>query len=116
MLKTKEERYEFDFTEQINAGGKEGLKAIVFDVVPVSEKECMMTGIKKGHLIIQSEEKDLGKEKDGEEMSGHTPFGFIEFVDESNLALAQQGLELIQRAIFDDSELREELEENNEVK
>ena len=98
-MKAKNERYEFSFDEQINAGGKEDLKGFVFDVCPkgsdpmTSEKPC---------IILQSEDK-------GE---GHTPFGYIEFADMDNLELAQIGLEILQQAVHRDVELKEELKKD----
>ena len=98
MLKAREERYEFSFTEQINNGGKEELKGLAIDVSPKGDKDGLMSS-KKPQLIIQSEDK-------GE---GHIPFGYIEFEDMGNLELAQIGLELIQKAIFDDQEFKDEV-------
>lgn len=92
-MKIKEERYEFYFDEQINSGGKEGLRGIVIDISPKGQKP-MTTG--KPCLVFMSEDK--GEIKGVEQ--GHIPFGYIQFRDLKNLRLAQQGLEMIQAAIF----------------
>ena len=103
-MKAKNERYEFSFDEQINAGGSEKLEGFVFDVCP---KGCDPMTDKKPCIVLMSEDK--GNDKKGNEI-GHSPFGYIEFADMSNLELAQMGLEIFQQAIFRDSEVKEELE------
>lgn len=102
MLKAKEERYEFSFTEQINGGGKEDLKGLAIDVLPKGDKDGLMSS-KNPQIIIQSEDK-------GE---GHTPYGYIEFKDIENLELFQIGLELMQQAIGRDSEIEDEVKPNS---
>ena len=92
-MEAKEERYEFSFDGQINNGGKEELKGFTIDVCPNGSEP--MTS-KKPQIILQSEDK-------GE---GHKPFGYIEFKNIDNLALAKTGLELIQEAIGRDIDER----------
>jgi hypothetical protein len=89
MLKATNERYEFEFDQQINDSGEEKLKAIVIDVYPkgdppmTSDEPC---------IIFMSEDREYGNK----------PFGYIEFENIENLELAQVGLELLFKAILDE--------------
>ena len=103
-MKLKDERYELYFEEQINGGGKEDLNAIVIDVCP---RGCPPMLDKKPCIVFMSEDK--GTIDDVEQ--GHIPFGYIAFKNLKNLSLAQQGLEMIQRAIMNEDELKEMLPE-----
>lgn len=99
------ERYEFDFDEQINAGGKEELNGFVFDVCP---NGCPPMTDKKMCIVLMSEDKSTEKLEEG-----HRPFGYIEFADKDNFDLAKIGIEILQKAVFLDVELKEELEKKD---
>lgn len=101
MAKEKDERYEFEFDEQINAGGKEQLEGFVFDVCP---NGCEPMLNKKMCVVLMSEDK--GQDKKGNEQ-GHTPFGAIIFKDKDNFDLAKIALEIFRQAVYRDEELKE---------
>ncbi len=93
----KSKRYEFEFDEQINGGGKENLKGFVFDVCPEGSEPMTEKGM---CIILQSEDKGTEKEE-----IGHTPYGYLKFVDATHFELAQMALEIFQKAVFLDNEM-----------
>ena len=109
MIEPKQERYNWDFDDTINYSKDSAkLTGIAFDVCP--KGDTRLTGTKKPCIILMSNER-VEKDKNGKpykdkhgEIVCHEPFGYFEFTDPSNLALAQTGLELIQKAIEDDLE------------
>jgi len=93
-MKAKQERYEFIY-DGLDQHSHEG---VAFDVC--TEKQ---EGMPRADMAIVVMSGDQGEGK------GHDVFGAIEFCDESNLALAQMGLEIFQDAVMRDKELAEEL-------
>lgn len=86
-METKNERYVFG-------------EKLAIDVVATRRDDLMMKGI---GLIIMSGEKKTSGEREPE--YAHDVKEILIFKDSYNLKLAQIGLELLQRAIFDEEEL-----------
>ena len=75
---------------------------IAIDVVATPVDDAMMKGF--GLVFMGGEEKTPGAKEGSDEEYTHNIYGYLEFKNMANLELAQIGLELLQKAIFDEQE------------
>ena len=110
----KEERYQFFFDETMNQS-KIDLKGLAIGVCPegfpgVTKNPCLL------FMSEEREEKDsvgnVMKEEGGGDLICHAPFGCIKFKAIRDLEAVQYALNILQKAIHRNQELKDEVANN----